>query len=592
MASSPLDTVNTDTVSETSTQPTGGTYYANAPKATGITDKIALDSNETKEILARMQEFIDQRQSPLALLMGGINKAYATTYGPGAALDYQKQQDIEDRQILDYRTQMAAYRAAQSQAEKDAALYASRLKPGAGPAMPAAGGAAPAPTPGAGADVTAEGVMTYDGIPVPDTVKARLKGNFAHDKPVLDKWLETRTTESVKKEMSPSMATIVDVFGVGQMPLHMAEKYLQKQPNLQALVNGEKVPLGKVISDAQKATPPAAAPTQATKPMPAPVPGAPAPATAPTTTATTKPAPAAAPAEKAPAAPATVKPSQVTVGPPEPPIASNYIGRQSEFNAAKEKWQKDYDVYNATKQELSKSGIASIQQEADKFLARTDERMLAKRQGDNDYLKQIIQQFGGNKNVAGVLNSPTWGNAIATALQKGIQAPGGTLALPDIVEILQRARPDAKEEDIEASKEIARILGQRILDVVQQTKGSTSDRDWVAFKQIAGTADNGWDALYKIQRYDEETLKTDKKERELFNGTYNGQTFDYNKHIVNPERKKLYEEFGRTLSEINRTRYVPQTTPPRPNNVPEGAMYNPTLKKWGWYDKNKKWTTN
>ena len=164
--------------------------------------------------------------------------------------------------------------------------------------------------------------------------------------------------------------------------------------------------------------------------------------------------------------------------------------------------------------------------------------------------------------------------------------------MSDIVEVLQKVKPGATEAEVEASKEIARILGQRILDVVQQSKGSSSDKDWMAFKQIAGTADNGWDALYKIQRYDEETLKTDKKERELFESGYNGQTFDYNKHLINPERKKLYKEYGQTLSEINRSRYKPETTPPRPSDVPQGAMYNPSLKKWGWYDKNKKWTTN
>ena len=618
----PLDTVQ----SEYTSAPETGSYYTTAPKATGIADKIALDSNETKEILARMQEFIDQREGPLNQLMGGLNKAYATTYGPGAALEYQKQQDVEDKQIMDYRTQMAAYRAAQKQADIDAADYAKKMG-GAGTTGAISGAA---PSTGAGMGVTTKGVPTWDGIPIPPSVSSRFKegpGSVAYNRAIINEWQKTETTETIKKEQSPAMAAIVDVFGVGQMTLAQAEKYLNKQPNLQAVVNGQKVPLASVVSNAIKqdtapAAPAAAkpaAPVQGAPAPAAPVQGAPAPAApvqgapaaampAPVTKpAAAMPAPVAkpaapvqgapapaAPVQGAPAAPApaAIKPSQVVVGPPEPPVASNYIGRQSEFNAAKEKWQKDYDTYNATKQELGKSNIASIKEEADKFIARTDGRVLEKRQGDNNYLGEIIKKWHGNSNVAGVLNEPTWGNAIATALQKGISTPGGNISMPDIVEILQKTKPGATEEEIEASKEIARILGQRILDVVQQSKGSTSDRDWMAFKQIAGTADNGWDALYKIQRYDEETLKTDKKERKLFDSSYNGQTFDYNKHIINPKRIELYENYGKSLSEINRSHFKVEPTPPRPDNVPQGAMYNPNLKKWGWYDKNKKWTTN
>lgn len=222
-----------------------GTYYANAPKSTGIADKLAVDATQTKEILARMQEFIDQRQSPLAQLMGGLNKAYATTYGPGAALEYEKQQQAEDKQILDYRTQMAAYRAAQTQAERDAAIYAKKMGTGT------AGGAALAP--GAGAGETSQGEMTWDGIPVPAAVKARLKGNSAYDTPILNEWLKTQTTESIKKEQAPGMADMVDVYVPGegnvQMTKRMAEKMLEADPRLQAIVNGKRVPAAKVIRE-------------------------------------------------------------------------------------------------------------------------------------------------------------------------------------------------------------------------------------------------------------------------------------------------------------------------------------------------------
>ena len=81
-----------------------GTILTTAPKSTGIKGDIPLDSDETKEILARMQDFLDQRESPLAQLMGGLNKAYATTYGPGASLEYEKHQAAQDKQAMDFRS--------------------------------------------------------------------------------------------------------------------------------------------------------------------------------------------------------------------------------------------------------------------------------------------------------------------------------------------------------------------------------------------------------------------------------------------------------------------------------------------------------
>ena len=269
-----------------------------------------------------------------------------------------------------------------------------------------------------------------------------------------------------------------------------------------------------------------------------------------------------------------------------------FAGGQSQYEADKAKYDEEVKVYNETRKELAKSGIASIKEEADKFIARSNYDTLGERAGNNEYLKTLVKKWGGNPNVAGVLNDPTFGNAVASAIQKGISTPGGSIAMPDIVEFIQKTRPGAKVEEIEASKELMRLLGQRILDVVQQTKGSSSDKDWVAFKQIAGSADNGWDALQRIQKYDEAKIRKDKAERGLFDETYNGQTFDYNKHIINPKRIELYDNYGKELSDINRTHYKFEVTPPRPGDVPQGAMYNPKLKKWGWYDQNKKWVTN
>ena len=100
-----------------------GAIQTKAPAATGITGKIALDPTQTEAILSNMQKYIDERSGGWNQFMGGINKAYATTYGPSAVTAYEQQKNQEDKQVMDYRTQMAAYRAAQAQAKNEAEAY-------------------------------------------------------------------------------------------------------------------------------------------------------------------------------------------------------------------------------------------------------------------------------------------------------------------------------------------------------------------------------------------------------------------------------------------------------------------------------------
>ena len=217
--------------------PDAGAIQTTAPKATGIAGKIALDPTQTEAILSNMQKYIDERSGGWNQFMGGINKAYATTYGPSAVAAYDQQKNQEDKQIMDYRTQMAAYRAAQTQAGNEAARYKA-LTPGA---TPAAGGIA----------ITPEQQAIEDSL---STAAEKLESRR--------KYLAGINTESTKKQFAPGMADIVDIYVPGQGNVQMtkaqAEKLLNKNPNLQALVGGEKVPAAQAIAAAPTAAAPAA----------------------------------------------------------------------------------------------------------------------------------------------------------------------------------------------------------------------------------------------------------------------------------------------------------------------------------------------
>jgi hypothetical protein len=62
---------------------------------------------QTEDILAKMQQYVDERESPFAKFAGGLSAGMATARGPAALAIYQKQKQEEDKQVMDYRQQMA-----------------------------------------------------------------------------------------------------------------------------------------------------------------------------------------------------------------------------------------------------------------------------------------------------------------------------------------------------------------------------------------------------------------------------------------------------------------------------------------------------
>ena len=98
-----------------------------AKSKTGLTPsgKIGLDQTETASILQNMQALIDQRTGPMSTFLGGLQEASAWgaggAEGPSAALTaFRRQKQLEQADTLGMQEKMAAYRAAQAQAEADA----------------------------------------------------------------------------------------------------------------------------------------------------------------------------------------------------------------------------------------------------------------------------------------------------------------------------------------------------------------------------------------------------------------------------------------------------------------------------------------
>ena len=188
-------------------------FQAKAPASkTGLTPlgNITVSPTQTNELLANMQQMIQQRAGvdPNSLVFSGgpVHNTIMNSFkdmaawasggakGPteGLALrDAEKAREAKD--LFEMRTQMAAYKAAQEQAKATSDRIAANLKPGTA----GAGGA------GAG--------MTYGGIPVPMSVQAQIKDLSAPQQDaILNKWLETQTTEGVKASLNPASLDLKD----------------------------------------------------------------------------------------------------------------------------------------------------------------------------------------------------------------------------------------------------------------------------------------------------------------------------------------------------------------------------------------------
>lgn len=121
-----------------------------------VAGNVPLDPTENAKLLARMQEMVDQRQSPLNLLLGGLKDASAAVsgglHGPSEAIARRDAQKMaEAQELFKMRSDMAALRSAQGQQELLKKQYES-VNPPAGavttPTTPITGAAAASPIPG------------------------------------------------------------------------------------------------------------------------------------------------------------------------------------------------------------------------------------------------------------------------------------------------------------------------------------------------------------------------------------------------------------------------------------------------------------
>jgi hypothetical protein len=247
-----------------------------------------------------------------------------------------------------------------------------------------------------------------------------------------------------------------------------------------------------------------------------------------------------------------------------------------ELKQAEEDWAKRRDAFiEAEKKFREQTGSESAKAfgDAEKvFVTNTDQSELSVREKNTNQLDAWMKRWGENPRVLEILSKPTFANAVADALQQGVTTPIGGFNIPGIRRLVQGGMPGLKQEEVTALKELDTIMGPRLFQIVKQSKGSSSDKDWNAYTQIAGGADTGYDFLNKAIKYDRVSLKTDKEDRNLYNSLIKpNQPTDFRGFAANPKRNEIYDQYQKEVQAIAATRHEKQKLPPRPAGMPTDA---------------------
>jgi hypothetical protein len=670
-----------------------GAIQTTAPKSTGITGKIALDPTQTESILANMQQYIDERNNPLNQIVGGINKARASLAGPSALTAYQQQENLQDKQIMDYRTQMAAYRAAQAQAQKDATFMKG---------ITGGGGAAGQASPG-GVQLGPEAMARINSARNPTEERdiyneelkalsaARARGQFeaAGNKPekywIDGKWENMTPNEFIARtQNNPGLRQKIeqDTFkltgkipgqqegtatpaapAAGGMTPVAAIRTIESgnNPNvassskgavsaMQVLPSTSKDP-GFGVKPIQSNTPeemervgrdyyaamqkrygdditaaiaynwgagntdrwlaagadPAKLPTETKNYITkfkglvgAPAETAVNKLTLPDqskTTAIAEPPKINAPAPNLSAVPPPVGTASITgnagavsnlttFNEPRPSTVQKFAN-STEAEKADADWEKrrdaDLETQKKFKEQVGKESAGAYADAEKAFVTNTDQAALSRRETNTNQLDAWMKRHGENPRILEILSKPEFANAVADALSQGITTPIGGVNIPGIGRLVQAGTPGLQKEDVVALKQLDAIMGPRLFEIVKQSKGSSSDKDWAAYTQIAGNANTGYDFLHKAIKYDRASLKADKADRNLYNSTLKpGQPSDYRGFAADPKRTQIYNEYNNEVKNIAAMKHERQKLPPKPANMPKDqkAQWSPSTQSY------------
>jgi hypothetical protein len=596
---------------ETPTEtPTGG-LTATTDKNGKITPagKIALDPTQTSEILKNMQSMIDERESPLREFEKGLQRASAWgsggIHGPAQALAQVNTQQAADQQsTFNMRTQMAAYKAAQTQQENFNKQRSQTLGT-------TAGGAGGVTIPKEiklalsnaqtkeeydkiyntwaqkNAEVSANPDMDVPKIPVVDIVDGKyVRKNISvreyRENP--NRYKDTPQTKAAVQEAAPEAAPstkpTVDIAAEAKtagIPVISGTRTNEKQQELYdawiargktgnpvAKPGTSKHETGNAIDvDMDKATPDNIMWLQQngyTQPHPsdanhweksaAPV-ATPVAAPGATAVAPPPPAPVAAPA----ALPAAPPPTKLGTRP------------------TPEDLERQEKVAQTYKEGIAKGYGENVIKDEAAFRATTEPKSVSERKTSAERVVELVHN---NPKAVGVIAKPGVANALATIARDGLNTPSGAIGIRTIEDALQLSMPGGDQKTVNARKEIAQNLARGALEAskLSQGQGSVSDFERSMFEKIAGSLADTPELLIKRQKMLIARADLDQKLGNLYRQRKTpGAPTDYDAFTTSPDVVKLVDTYEEQLRGILKNDVILKGTAPTSGKTPGGITF-------------------
>jgi hypothetical protein len=526
------------------TAPTSKT--ALTPKGT-----LALDPTQTQSILENMQRMIDQRESAFSLFTGGLKDAAAWASGglegPTrglAARDEQKAR--EAKELFDMRTQMASYKAAQSQQQAFEKRRAMELGGGEGGASGA--GAAPA----------------VGGIQIPAEIKRALSNARTqedYDK-IYNTWAQKQSEISSNVEMDvPKVPVVVQNPDGSFTRKVISVREYRANPNLYKDTPETQSSL--------KSTTPAASPEGDTR------------AKIKQGVFSTESSSGKADTTK-PGIQGAVGPMQITADTWATNVSRGVIPKDLDINnpqhnkiAGEKILDYYYDKYNGDvdktlaayhggegainsdgtinrerkdqlgtsigdyitktkaamgtttaptpavaakgprptpeqleaesrvkstfREQQAKGAAENVQKSQLSFETITEPSSVSERKTSAERVEKLVLD---NPTAAGIIAKPGVTNAILTILRDGLNTPSGAIGIKTIEDALVLTMPGTDQKTINARREIAQNLAKGALEAskLSQGQGSVSDFERSMFERIAGSLADTPELLVKRQR--------------------------------------------------------------------------------------------